>query len=183
MRGEGLWLVSMALKKKDPRVDMDVRPSPILFKNYDYTAEGPNETSPGGGLYHGRMDRFKSVKDFVNKRRKANKKLKKSTAADDREPWMYEDDFDKDLAASIHDISVFVKNCPETSLEEIGDIIADEGYLDYLSKHKSLPDYKDGIRLIEAFLNRKGLLKSQKLVDKLAALLEQVGTEYEDETP
>jgi hypothetical protein len=54
------------------RIDMDVR-QPFSFRNYDYTEEGPNETSPGGGLYHGPMDRFKSVKDFLEKRRKEMK--------------------------------------------------------------------------------------------------------------
>lgn len=62
------------------RIDMDVR-QPFFFRNYDYTEEGPNETSPGGGLYHGPMDRFKSVKDFLEKRRKEmdnrNKKVNK----------------------------------------------------------------------------------------------------------
>jgi ribosomal protein S4 len=61
-------------KSKRQKVDLDVRPM-MLFKNYDYTAEGPNETSPGGGLYHGRMDRWKSVKDFIEQRRKKNKKI------------------------------------------------------------------------------------------------------------
>jgi hypothetical protein len=57
------------------RVDLDVRnPNTFThFRNYDYTDEGPNETSPGGGLYHGSMDRFKSVKDFLDKRRKEMK--------------------------------------------------------------------------------------------------------------
>lgn len=54
------------------RLDMDVRHPNIYthFKNYDYTEEVSNETSPGSGLYHGPMDRFKSVKDFLDKRRK-----------------------------------------------------------------------------------------------------------------
>ncbi len=57
------------------RLDMDVRhPNTYThFRNYDYTEEGPNETSPGGGLYHGPMDRFKSVKDFLDHSRKARK--------------------------------------------------------------------------------------------------------------
>lgn len=47
------------------RVDLDVRPYPSpVRKNYDY----------GEGFYHGRMDRFKSVKDFLNKRKKLRKK-------------------------------------------------------------------------------------------------------------
>ena len=45
-----------------------------LFRNYDYTTKGPNETSPGGGLHNGTKQKFKSVKEFVEKRRKENKK-------------------------------------------------------------------------------------------------------------
>lgn len=45
----------------------------VFFSNYDYTDEGPNETSPGGGLYHGPMDKYKSIKEFLSKRRKNNK--------------------------------------------------------------------------------------------------------------
>lgn len=44
-----------------------------FFRNYDYTQEGPNETSPGGGLYHGPMNKYKSVKDFTEKRKKDKK--------------------------------------------------------------------------------------------------------------
>lgn len=60
------------------RLDMDVR-QPFIFRNYDYTDNGPNETSPGGGLYHGPMDRFKSVKDFLEKRRKEMKNRSERT--------------------------------------------------------------------------------------------------------
>ena len=57
-------------KKKTPRQEQ-ARPFPNpVFTNFDYTEEGPNETSPGGGLYHGKMDKYKSVKEFVTKRRK-----------------------------------------------------------------------------------------------------------------
>lgn len=54
------------------RIDMDVRHPNVFtcFKNYDYTYQGADDTSPGGGLYHGPMDRFKSVKDFLETRRK-----------------------------------------------------------------------------------------------------------------
>jgi hypothetical protein len=49
------------------RQDLDVRPFPNpVRKNYDY----------GEGLYFGKMDKFKSVRDYLNKRKrkKINKK-------------------------------------------------------------------------------------------------------------
>ena len=61
------------MKKKDKkRVDLDVRPNPNpLFTNYDlYGPENGSDVSPGTGLYHGDMDKYKSVKDFINKSRK-----------------------------------------------------------------------------------------------------------------
>jgi hypothetical protein len=66
-------------KEEKERVDKDIRPTTTYtwFKNFDYTDEGPNETSLGGGLYHGSMDKYKSVKDFLDKRRKALKERKK----------------------------------------------------------------------------------------------------------
>ena len=61
-------------KKKAPRQEQ-ARPFPQpVFRNFDYTEEGPNETSPGGGLYHGKMDKYKSVKEFIDKRRKQLRK-------------------------------------------------------------------------------------------------------------
>lgn len=45
-------------------------PKKILFKSYDY-ADLPS--GPGQGLYHGKMDKYKSVKDFLNKARKRRK--------------------------------------------------------------------------------------------------------------
>jgi len=47
------------------RTDLDVRPYPSpVRKNYDY----------GEGLYHGNMNRFKSVREFLDKRKKLRKK-------------------------------------------------------------------------------------------------------------
>lgn len=71
--------VKMASKKSDKkRVDQDTRPYPNpIFPNYDYTDEPANETSPGGGFYHGPMDRHKSVKEFREKKRKELDKRKK----------------------------------------------------------------------------------------------------------
>lgn len=48
----------------------------VFFRNYDYTEEGPNATSPGGGLFHGDMSKYKSIKDFLETRRRENKKAK-----------------------------------------------------------------------------------------------------------
>ena len=69
-------------KKRKPdklptkRIDMDVRHPHIYtwYRNMDYSPDpDPNETGPGGGLYHGPMDRFKSVKEFLDNRRKKMK--------------------------------------------------------------------------------------------------------------
>jgi hypothetical protein len=68
-------------QKKKERPEM-ARPFPNpIFRNFDYTDEGPNETSPGGGLYHGPMDKYKSVDDFVTKRRKELKQRRKQLEA------------------------------------------------------------------------------------------------------
>jgi hypothetical protein len=58
------------------RKNLDVRHPGIFtwFHNYDYSDGEPSDTSPGGGLYHGAMDKFKSVKDFIEQRRSQNKK-------------------------------------------------------------------------------------------------------------
>ena len=54
----------------------------MWFTNYDYTPDGPDQTSPGGSPYHGAMDRFTSIKQFLDQRRKENDK--KKAEADDR---------------------------------------------------------------------------------------------------
>jgi hypothetical protein len=67
------------------RLDLDVRPIGPLVRNYDYGGpEGGSDVGPGTGLYHGTMDKYKSVSDFLNKSRKRrfskkfNKKQKKA---------------------------------------------------------------------------------------------------------
>lgn len=70
------------LKNKTPRIDMDTR-SPrtyVHFDNYDYSEDtAVSDISPGGGLYHGPMDRFKSVKEFIDKKREQNKKRREKS--------------------------------------------------------------------------------------------------------
>ena len=76
---EAYAILKEAKKKKNKRVDLDTRPNPNpLFKNYDYTAAGPNETSPGGSPYYGTPGGGeKSMGDWIKKRRKANKSVGK----------------------------------------------------------------------------------------------------------
>lgn len=66
-------------KKKKKRVDLDVRPNGPWFRNYDYGGpDRSSKTSPGRGLYNGSMDKYKSVTDFLNKKRDGNAKSKRS---------------------------------------------------------------------------------------------------------
>lgn len=69
--------------KNKKRVDLDTRPNPNpIFRNYDYG--GPEDgggAGPGTGLYHGSMDKYKSVTDFINKSRKRNRKRRKAVLA------------------------------------------------------------------------------------------------------
>lgn len=65
----------MSKKKKNKqtkkRVDLDISPIGPWFSNYDYgSPEAGGDVSPGTGLYNGKMDKYKSVKDFINKSRK-----------------------------------------------------------------------------------------------------------------
>lgn len=70
-------------KKKTKRVDLDIRPYPSpMFRNFDYTSDEPNETSPGGGPYHGvPADGEKSMGDWIKKRRKKLEKRRKKLEA------------------------------------------------------------------------------------------------------
>lgn len=55
----------------------------IIFRNYDYTGAGPNETSPGGSPYFGKPGGGeKSMGDWIKKRRKALKKRERKLRAD-----------------------------------------------------------------------------------------------------
>lgn len=55
-------------------------PRGVLYRNYDlYEApgvDGKTYTGPGGSLYQN-MDKYKSVKDFLNKSRKRKKRMRK----------------------------------------------------------------------------------------------------------
>lgn len=70
-------------KKKERRIDLDVRPTLLFWRNYDYggSEEGDSEVSPGRGLYNGKMDKYKSVADFINKSRKRMRKKRKELLA------------------------------------------------------------------------------------------------------
>ena len=63
-------------KKDKERVDKDTRPEGPWYQNYDYLAD-PKEDGPGPGLYQGKMDKYKSVKDFVEKSRERRRKKRK----------------------------------------------------------------------------------------------------------
>lgn len=71
----------MSKKEKDKkRVDQDIRPIGPWFSNYDYAGpEEATETSPGKGLYNGKMDRYPSVKNFIETKRKKRRELKNAT--------------------------------------------------------------------------------------------------------
>lgn len=41
-----------------------------FFNNYDYGgSDKPSRTSPGRGLFNGKMNKYKSIKDFLKKKR------------------------------------------------------------------------------------------------------------------
>jgi hypothetical protein len=83
------------------RKNLDVRHPGIFtwFHNYDYSDGDPSDTSPGGGLYHGPMDKFKSVKEFVDKRRDQNKKKRDKAMKESNADWRIEQL--KKLAAAV----------------------------------------------------------------------------------
>lgn len=83
------------------RKDSDIRPH-VQFKGYDYTGEvGRTDTSPGGSLFHGPMDRFKSVKEFLEKSRKKRRQKK---LAELLEKAAEEKDYKELLKINIHEL-------------------------------------------------------------------------------
>lgn len=62
------------------KVDLDVR-SKRFFQNYDYGGPEEGDSGPGRGLYSGRMDKYKSVKEFIEKSRARQKKRRKDALA------------------------------------------------------------------------------------------------------
>lgn len=70
-------IVSTASKKEN----LDIRPE-VIYKNYDYGQQTKSEKEntklgPGSGLYEN-LDKYKSVKDFVDTDRKMKRKQRKS---------------------------------------------------------------------------------------------------------
>lgn len=71
-------LKKFAVKKDKKRVDKDIRLFPsALYQNFDYTDAPAGEVSLGGGLYHGKMDKYKSVKEFCDKKERELKNRRK----------------------------------------------------------------------------------------------------------
>lgn len=67
---------------KKEKKNLDIRPE-IIYKNYDYVDQDKGEkkktkSGPGAGIYNGKMDKYKSVKDFINTDRKMKKKQRKA---------------------------------------------------------------------------------------------------------
>jgi hypothetical protein len=56
-----------------PRTKKDIRPM-VFFKGYDYGDGSPSASSPGGGLWMN-QHKYKSVGEFVKKRRKERKRI------------------------------------------------------------------------------------------------------------
>jgi hypothetical protein len=62
-------------KKVDPNSTEGVNRNmsrALYFKNYDYGEDKPSEVSPGAGIF-GDMGKYKSVKEFLDKKRKSRK--------------------------------------------------------------------------------------------------------------
>ena len=73
----------MSKKSDKKRVDLDVRPEGPWYNNYDYGGpEDASESGPGRGLYNGKMDKYKTVKEFIDKKRKNRDKVRRKSALD-----------------------------------------------------------------------------------------------------
>ena len=66
----------MTKKKKEEINHDDTLSRGVFFQNYDLYDVGNPETSPGTGLYQN-MDKYDSVEDFRNKKRKENMKKRR----------------------------------------------------------------------------------------------------------
>lgn len=69
-------------KKDKKRVDLDVRPT-LFWRNYDYGGpeEGESEVSPGKGFYNGKMDRYRSAREFIENSRARMRRKRKQLLA------------------------------------------------------------------------------------------------------
>lgn len=61
--------------------NLDVRPE-IIYNNYDYVDQDKsekenNKSGPGAGLFNGKMDKYKDIKEFIDSDRKMHKKQRK----------------------------------------------------------------------------------------------------------
>lgn len=65
------------MTEKKEKKPSEKRPGP-WFENYDYGGpEEASENSPGTGLYSGEMDKYDSVSDFLAKKRKQRRAVRK----------------------------------------------------------------------------------------------------------
>lgn len=82
--GEVMAKKNKKKNKKETSTHVQTRPPGPFFPNYDYGGpEEGSESGPGTGLYHGNMDKYKSVKDFLDKARKRPHTRKKAWE------WLY----------------------------------------------------------------------------------------------
>lgn len=57
---------------------IDKRPGPF-YSNYDYGGpEDASDSGPGRGFYSGKMDKYDSVSDFLSKKRKKRREVRKA---------------------------------------------------------------------------------------------------------
>lgn len=90
------------------RTKKDIRPQ-VFFKGYDYGNEEPTPHSPGGGLWMN-QDKYKSVGEFIKKRRKQRKALMKKEM---RAIFQHNDMSLVSTAQSLDGMDVFPDNLKE----------------------------------------------------------------------